>query len=84
MPGDPANRLHTTEHYTITDDEPTTDLRSDHMTDHTDPVDIYRKTYQQIWQTFARKHGATDANLAIHRKWKRIAAEVKIAKVTMP
>lgn len=35
-------------------------------------------TYAQIWKAFAAKHGDTPVTREIHRRWKRIAAEVKV------
>lgn len=35
-------------------------------------------TYEQIWKAFSAKHGGTPHNREIHRKWKNIAARIKV------
>lgn len=35
------------------------------------------KSYDEIWEIYSAKHGATADNKRIHLKWKKIAAEVK-------
>jgi hypothetical protein len=34
------------------------------------------KTYGEIWQIYSAKHGDTRETREIHRKWRRLAAEV--------